>query len=314
MSVQVTNKVLNNGMKWHLLSPIVPSGCYNIPPTVSLKDPSQLFVEERKNHGDFVLHQHEFIEIFIVLEGHAIHYLGEKQHVITAGDFVLVDKKTLHGFERTSNLHLINISFSEEHWHDDNKIVQGLVHDLRSHYQDKKSISVNWSHLQKIRRVIQSLIDNCNITNKNRYIKQLDYIYLAEIFALIADATTSTQTISPLTIHDRCLQLVVKARDLKNELDIKAFIRDAGESYQPFIKYFRYLTGTTPTKLKTAIIMNEAKNQLRLGYYSVADVAEYVGFSDFSYFSKCFKAYHGHCPQSTDEFPVAVFERQRAKK
>ena len=63
-----------------------------------------------------------------------------------------------------------------------------------------------------------------------------------------------------------------------------------------FRKLFSQLYGTTPVKYINQLRINQAKELIESGYYSVEQIAELVGFSDSKYFSTVFRHHTGYSP------------------
>ena len=50
-----------------------------------------------------VTHKHEFIEVVFVLQGSAMHTVGDRSYKVTQGDVVLINSLVPHKFEAVSN-------------------------------------------------------------------------------------------------------------------------------------------------------------------------------------------------------------------
>ena len=79
-----------------------------------------IFVQYGYHNDDFVTHMHEdFSELVIILEGHAMHRVGEESFYIKKGDVFVINENTSHSFYDAKELRLCNIMFSMK------KIFQG---------------------------------------------------------------------------------------------------------------------------------------------------------------------------------------------
>ncbi|MCB1123082.1 MAG: helix-turn-helix domain-containing protein, partial [Verrucomicrobiae bacterium] len=75
------------------------------------------------------------------------------------------------------------------------------------------------------------------------------------------------------------------------------FAREMGMSRSNFYKKFRDLTGMSPAAYVKLRRLNESARRIEVGDGNITEIAFDVGFSDVSYFSRCFKEHFG-CPPS----------------
>lgn len=65
-----------------------------------------------------------------------------------------------------------------------------------------------------------------------------------------------------------------------------------------FLSLFKKAVGMSPTKYKNFLRIQQAKELLKEGGYSVAEIATMLGFKNISYFCKVFKNYTGITPSA----------------
>jgi len=75
-----------------------------------------------------------------------------------------------------------------------------------------------------------------------------------------------------------------------SELNVSALCETSGINNKQIYRKLKQLTGMTPVEYIKSIRMKKAAMLLRQKKFSVAEVMYMVGFSNHSYFSKCFKA------------------------
>jgi signal transduction histidine kinase/DNA-binding response OmpR family regulator len=78
---------------------------------------------------------------------------------------------------------------------------------------------------------------------------------------------------------------------------VEQFAQEMGMSRSNFYKKFRDLTGMSPANYMKVKRLNEASRRILAGEGNITEIAFDVGFSDVSYFSRCFKEHFG-CPPS----------------
>ncbi len=78
---------------------------------------------------------------------------------------------------------------------------------------------------------------------------------------------------------------------------VEQFAHELGMSRSNFYKKFRDLTGLSPAAYVKLKRLNGAARRIMEGEGNITEIAFDVGFSDVSYFSRCFKEQFG-CPPS----------------
>lgn len=126
--------------------------------------------------------------------------------------------------------------------------------------------------------------------------KSLFFIILDEIL-----------TCSSCRLHDGSRELTEKAAEyMKNHymepLTVPELARQYGLSSKQFAYLFQKHTGMSPNKFLIEYRMRRAKELLCTTAYSVAEIAEYVGYSDPYYFSLLFKKRTGLSPSTLQVF------------
>jgi len=78
---------------------------------------------------------------------------------------------------------------------------------------------------------------------------------------------------------------------------VEQFAQEMGMSRSNFYKKFRDLTGMSPASYVKVKRLNESVRRIESGDGNITEIAFDVGFSDVSYFSRCFREHFG-CPPS----------------
>lgn len=107
---------------------------------------------------------------------------------------------------------------------------------------------------------------------------------------------------SVITITSLDEQLIQKAleqieRNIDNqEYNVESLSRDLGMSRMNLYRKLQSVTGHTPTEFIKTIRLKRAAQLLQGSQLTIAEVADRVGFSSSSYFTKCFKEQFGALP------------------
>ena len=80
------------------------------------------------------------------------------------------------------------------------------------------------------------------------------------------------------------------------EIDFEAIAQDKGLGYSTFRRYFKQISGLSPTEYLQSLRISRAKELLVFSAYSVKQIAGLVGFKDPYYFSRVFHAEVGLSP------------------
>lgn len=114
--------------------------------------------------------------------------------------------------------------------------------------------------------------------------------------------TSSAATADPVAVPSADEAFVARARamveeNLANEFfDVDAFAEAMGMSRRQLQRKLRAVTGETPVSFVRRFRLSRAAQLLAQQYGTVAEVAYAVGFSDPSYFARCFREEYGSAP------------------
>lgn len=86
-----------------------------------------------------------------------------------------------------------------------------------------------------------------------------------------------------------------------SEYNVEQLSADMGMSRMNLYRKLQAITGQTPTEFIRTIRLKRAAQLLQDGKLNVSEVADRVGFSSSSYFTKCFKEQFGVLPTQYTE-------------
>ena len=90
---------------------------------------------------------------------------------------------------------------------------------------------------------------------------------------------------------------IIEEKVADPDLSVNMLSRSSGVSDKQIYRKLKQLTGLTPVDYIRSIRMKKAAMLLTQKKFSVAEVMYLVGFSNYSYFSKCFHAKYGKTPK-----------------
>lgn len=115
------------------------------------------------------------------------------------------------------------------------------------------------------------------------------------LFALIQE------NVSHLIGNDSALQALKAASDYveqnyREKITVEELATLSGYSPSHFTRMFTRVYDTSPIQYVNQIRIMHAKNLLRTGQYTIAQIAQECGFSNVYYFTRCFKQVTGTTP------------------
>ncbi|HEY5592541.1 MAG TPA: two-component regulator propeller domain-containing protein [Paludibacter sp.] len=90
---------------------------------------------------------------------------------------------------------------------------------------------------------------------------------------------------------------IIEDKIADTDLNVNSLSQISGISAKQIYRRIKHLTGLTPVDYIRSIRMKKAAMLLAQKKFSVAEVMYLVGFSNYSYFSKCFHAKYGKTPK-----------------
>jgi len=115
------------------------------------------------------------------------------------------------------------------------------------------------------------------------------------IEALIAPKEIKAESWDEKLLAD--ITKIIEDRVADSELNVNSLSDISGISTKQIYRRIKHLTGLTPVNFIRSIRMKKAAMLLAQKKFSVAEVMYMVGFSNYSYFSKCFQAEYEKTPK-----------------
>ncbi len=254
-------------------------------------------------YESIVQHSHEFVELVYVVSGEGENEIGNKHIPIKSGDiFVIADREVLHSIRPTGDLSsfsIINIIFPYDFYQFDYSLISPfqvfdsakipdakfLIDKIAEEYTEKQwkydliTYSLTEVLLAGIFRTLPNM-NKVNMANKNASKKQMNsYIEKAETYI---------------------------RQNYENEIKIDDVAKACALNTQYLQRLFKKERNTSITSYIIKYRIEQACRYLLNTDYSVAVVAQMVGFNDLKYFYVKFKLTMG-------ETPIQYKERHRGK-
>ncbi|KHD25975.1 AraC family transcriptional regulator [Vibrio caribbeanicus] len=250
------------------------------------------------HQSDFALHQHDFSELFLVVEGSGKHLVANYQYPLTAGDVFVIKGETEHGFKDVKDLKLINLMFDANAPFFELPSMRALsgyqalfnIEPLARQTTDYQAkLTLSQVQLTDIKHLLESIRVEYETGQAgfevmiNSLMQQL-IITLARIYA-------DQQEAAPKPTHALSRAMVyIEQHYTSGEVSPEHIAHAAFISQRQLERLFKQYLNSSP---------NQYVRQLQLSYAhkliteekltSVQQIAEQSGFHDSNYFSKCYK-------------------------
>lgn len=253
---------------------------------------------------DCQMHGHsDFSELVIVLEGNAVHLVGDEKYPISKGEVFVINKNTAHGYSEASNFKICNIMFKPEIMHErifNIKQTAGFqaLFVVEPHYLQnnrfESRLCLNAHDFEIVKNMIDEMI--------SEYVNKEDG-WQTSVYALFIRLCVMLSKIYQISEPDANREVVKLSRAIafieKNFCDnisICELAFECGYSERQFCRLFKFTFSTTPNLYITRLRMNKAQQLLENTQMPISEVSWNCGYDDQNYFSRVFKKHMGISP------------------
>ena len=242
---------------------------------------------------------HDTIELFYVDAGTEEVYEDDKIYTVNKGEMFIHKPNSVHKdkcVSPTSSCYIVNFKANEK--------------DFSSFFD--RVISLNKKEIAQLKEIFELFFNNVsspidkrvperkiafanNITGISQIIKnKLELFFLSILNSDEQEITSFRNFDDPLV--QKIVEELFKTRFEKFSLDKISETLSYSKSY--LCRYFKKITGTTIINHFYSIKIEESKNMLINGKYTIEEVSDALGFDSVQYFSKVFKKYVGLTPST----------------
>jgi AraC-like DNA-binding protein len=253
---------------------------------------------------DCKLHGHNFDELVIIKNGHAVHCTKKDSWKIQAGDVFIIRKGRSHAYRDAENLLLVNILFHLDAMNFPKEELRKLpgYHAFFKIHPDTKGKKRKESRLllspeQLI--TISSIINEIK-QETARQVPGYEFIATAHFMRLVAVlsriySNLYEKTENPVYKFASLISYIEKK--FKQPIAVSTLCERAAMSRNTFFRTFKKITGFSPIHYQLKLRISHATKLLKTGQYSIKEAGFAVGFSDSNYFSRLFKKESGISPR-----------------
>lgn len=270
------------------------------------------------NMGSF--HMHKMYEVYYLMEGSRKYFIDDSIYLVNAGSLVLIDADSVH---KTASMGDIPHT----------RIVINFSLDFLESFSDEVK-DLDLTSIFKTNFVVLPLSFKYKLIIENILSRMLDLATLEEMKEKLDEDETSQKNIASQKLMSKLLlsELLINIKDyigvlkqkeydshqiVNNKVDkiikyiCKHYAEDltltsiAEEFYiSPFYlsKIFKRSTNLSIVEYINSLRIRHAKELLENSSTKIAEIAEIVGFSSSSHFSRTFKLLTGLSPQQYKKF------------
>ena len=256
------------------------------------------------NQINEILHDHDFDELVIVLEGSGIHETKKLKSTISAGDVFLITQGEQHIYRKMKNLKIANILFEQEtldiDWERFRNIhgftaLMETEPNLREKTNFRNKHTLTPEQLDEISTLIYKL--------KNEFDNQFSgwqimvFILIQELFIQLARtySTTRKKNSQRMVCLTRMTQYIENnyAKHISRDMIIYA----GKTSTAVGTRIFKEFLDKSPIEYLLHTRLTHAVDMLKHSDKSISEIAFACGFRDSNYFSMQFKKVMGIPPK-----------------
>jgi AraC family transcriptional regulator, dual regulator of chb operon len=250
------------------------------------------------------LHTHDFLEIFVIVQGMGTHFINGKRLPLKTGDLVFIRPQDGHNFGTPvgKEMRLLNVAFLAS-WFEHFRSILPREKVMARWVKSKMPPTVHLS--QGTREALERLGDELILSKSPRHFGLAQFCL--EAFAVLESPHLSTNDL----LAPEWLTRAVAAMDLPENLasEIIFFQKIAGRSPEHFARMCHHHFGMPPTELLNQSRVRHAKRRLLESDAKVIDIAYDCGFQNIGYFHRVFLRLSGLTPRTWrfKHRPITVF-------
>ncbi len=247
---------------------------------ITVTETEYVFHMKRPRDFAFSKGEQDYHLVALILSGSAQYRMNRKTFTVQKGDVVFFRKGTHYNAKVISN----------ELW--EHIVIAFRTEGNMDQFPPDGVIKVSHGNrFEELFRQIYSVWSQCGFGYKIQTKAILHQI----LFSLIRE------NVSHLLGRNTALQALKAAADYveqnyREKITVEELAERSGYSPSHFARVFTKVYDTSPIQYVNQIRIMHAKNLLRTGQYTIAEIAQECGFSNVYYFSRCFKQITGTTP------------------
>ncbi len=252
-----------------------------------------------------IKHCHDFCELVVVTQGHAMHWLEGRDFPVTAGDVFLLQGNQSHYFHDRVNLSLINVMYDPEQIglpENELRKMPGycamfmLEPAYRRQHRFASRLHLGRIPLAYAEQLAAEMEKECagkaagyEVALRAKLLELL--VYLSRAYS----DSDATEARALLRVGD-----VIGAleNNFSKDWKLEELLKISHMSRSNLMRVFRKATGQPPIEYLVRLRIQKAMDLLRNTDLSITEIALEIGFNDSNYFSRQFRKTTGMPPRA----------------
>lgn len=263
------------------------------------------FIQFGEHEESMYLHGHDaYLELVIVLSGHAVHVVDGERYAIEKGDVFVIGEETEHGYDDPADFRICNIMFRRRFLDLSALDIAGTPgFQALFVLEPQRSRDTGFTSHLKLLPADQHRIDGMLERLHAEYHGQApgwQTMVRAEFLRLLVTLSRLYDTSrigSNAGIVKLAPALAYIEAHFREELAISGLAALSHYSERQFLRLFKEVTGCLPLQYITRLRLQAACVLLKDTDLTVTEIAGRCGYTDSGYFSRLFQREYGVSPR-----------------
>lgn len=229
--------------------------------TIAYAANSSLLLIRDSRNGLEPVHKHDYYELVYIYEGESVHIVNDESYRLSAGSLVFLTPDDTHSFFSIEECSLVNICFSP----------QALKSPVSSVTFINPTATLNLNGRLEIESLLY--LAEQELDTDDNYSDGIADLCLEWILSVFRRYNATTATTDPIWNN-----LLIEIANNFNTITLEDAAKITGVSTSHFCRIFQKNFSTTFHSYITAIRIRQAKQLLLTTNYSIAEIAEKVGY------------------------------------
>lgn len=242
------------------------------------------------NKPCFGMHWHERMELLLIYSGSLLLHIGGREFTAKENSLVIIPPERAHmGISGNNGVRYRTVMF-----------------DITAFYNSTSATD------KFLKPIVKQINDFNPVTDDAEIVALCDSLIKEQLSGNVASPLIVIGKIYELLglLYRRCLcEPVLLAPDSKfknvidyigdnyfDDISSAKLSRHFGYDEAYFCRRFKSVTGLTPMNYIQILRLETAKEKIKSGNFKISEISALCGFSDVSYFTRCFKKRYGMTP------------------